>query len=447
MIDLSQLFYHNRAMAKEKMGRGRPVKNKLAPGVFLRGKTFWLAYSVGGEQIQMSLGTTDPKTAIEKADELRGRAVKNKKTGKIIGGKTPMDLELEKYLGGKQASGDLRELAANNTRQAVKHFVSLMEISDPAKITSDILAKYYTKTKQTKSESTAQTYTTRVGTFARGIGYRVQTPKFSEVTPSRDVVISRDRISELIDLAADPEIKFVLYCGFLAGMRRGEITMARPQWFDLGRGRINIPSPDTVTGWKPKSGRKRSIPLIPAFATWIRETYPDWSTRAFCLRPEKSLGKWIYRFDFRKLVEAFSKKHCPELTSHVMRHTFATIHANNPAVSIAQLSEWTGDRIATLEKHYLHMETDAAKAADSYKSAADRAKENLAAAVEKRIEKKVVKRAVRVKKDIAKAQAIVDLGYLEGACSEYLVALITGEGLEAFEDESARYPDQVQPAG
>lgn len=346
--------------------RGRPVKNALAPGVFLRGKTFWLAYTVGGEQIQLSLGTKDPKTAVEKADEVRGRPVIQKSTGKILGGKTPLDLAVGKYVEGKLQAGELKTLAANSCKQAVKHFGVLMKVSDPAKITSDLLAKYYTQTKKTKSEATAQTYATRVGTFARGIGYRVQTPKFSEATPSRDIVISRERVGELIGLATDTETKFILFCGFLAGMRRGEITMARPAWFDLARGRINIPSPDLVTGWKPKSGRKRSIPLVPVFADFIRESFPTWQTQAFCLRPEKAVGKWIYRFDFRKIFETFSKKHCPELTSHVMRHTFASIHANNPAVSIAQLSEWTGDRIATLEKHYIHMEADAVKAAESY---------------------------------------------------------------------------------
>lgn len=180
-------------------------------------------------------------------------------------------------------------------------------------------------------------------------------------------MISRERVGELIDLPTDVETKFVLFCGFMARLRRGEVAMARPIWFQLSRGRINIPSPDPVTGWKPKSGRKRSIPLVPEFADFIRSNFPDWNTKAFCLRPEKAVGKWIYRFDFRKLFEAFSKKHCPELTSHVMRHTYASTHANIPAVSIAQLSEWTGDRIATLEKHYLHLEADAEKAAESYK--------------------------------------------------------------------------------
>ena len=67
------------------------------------------------------------------------------------------------------------------------------------------------------------------------------------------------------------------------------------------------------------------------------------------------------------MFDTFAAKHCPELTAHVMRHTYATIHANNPKVSLAKLSEYTGDRIATLEKHYFHLDSDADEAAESFK--------------------------------------------------------------------------------
>jgi integrase len=79
------------------------------------------------------------------------------------------------------------------------------------------------------------------------------------------------------------------------------------------------------------------------------------------LRPEVEQGKWRYRFDFRKMFEAFARAHCPKLTAHVMRHSFAS-HLANGGIGIAQLSAWTGDKIATLEKHYLHPKAEAEKA-------------------------------------------------------------------------------------
>ena len=35
---------------------------------------------------------------------------------------------------------------------------------------------------------------------------------------------------------------------------------------------------------------------------------------------------------------------------------------------VAKLSQWTGDRIATLERHYIHLESDADEAAESFKT-------------------------------------------------------------------------------
>ncbi|MFN9025520.1 MAG: hypothetical protein ACK5VX_04950, partial [Akkermansiaceae bacterium] len=85
----------------------RPSQNRHAPGIFLRGKTYWLRYSAAGEQIRVTLDTDDYGTAVAKAEELRGRPVESKKTGKIKGGRTLLQIELEKYKAGKIASGEL----------------------------------------------------------------------------------------------------------------------------------------------------------------------------------------------------------------------------------------------------------------------------------------------------------------------------------------------------
>ena len=43
--------------------------------------------------------------------------------------------------------------------------------------------------------------------------------------------------TSLVSECLDREMKFILYCGFHAGLRKGEIVQARPQWFDL---KLNI---------------------------------------------------------------------------------------------------------------------------------------------------------------------------------------------------------------
>ena len=350
----------------------RKAQSKAAPGIFKRGEVFWLRYSSGGEQIRVSLDTTIPDEAIKRANDLRGRPVVSKKTGKTIGGKSELDRQLEKYMAEKLGDGTFVSTSSDAAELAVKHFAADMEISDPSRITTALLKLYYMRLNGTapkvkgktlptpKSEATARTYVARVGTFARWAGMRVETPKFGTEAPTRKTVIAWERVEELLAIAKG-EMKFILFCGFRAGMRRGEITAARPEWFDLESRLINIPALDKVTGFSPKSGNGRTIPLTKKFAEFIKSEYSDWDTRKFILRPEVEQGKWRYRFDFRKMFEAFARTHCSKLTAHVMRHSFAS-HLANGGIGIAQLSAWTGDKIATLEKHYLHPKAEAEKA-------------------------------------------------------------------------------------
>lgn len=344
---------------------GRPHKSQVAPGIFLRGKTYWLRYSAGGEQLRVSLETEDASEAVKRAEEMRGRAVVGKKTGRVRGGKTPLDRELEKYTEGKLKGGEFGKSAATGASQAVRHFAASMGITTPEEITTAKLEAYYKKTRKDQSEATAQTYVTRVATFARAQGLRITAPKFTAEKPSREITIAAGRVGELLEKAENPELRFILMAGFRAGLRRAEISMARPAWFDLENGLIRIPAKDPVSGFVPKSKRARTIPLVSEFRDFIRASFPDWKTRAWCIRPEKEMGAWIYRFDFRKMFAAFARKNCPELTPHVMRHSYAS-HLANGGVGIAQLASWVGDRIATLEKHYLHLKADAEKAEGAF---------------------------------------------------------------------------------
>lgn len=356
-------------MAKKQQKRtvGRPADFAAAPGIHKRGDAYFLRYSVDGKQVRVTLGTSDSKEAIKRADELRGRAVVTNKKGRTVGGITDLDRRVKIYTSEKLRSGDFTKGSAKAATQAVKHFVAAQAalkkpvvIFSPEQITSKMLADYYSTTRAAQSEATAQTYCTRVATFCRWAGLRITAPKFAAETPSRTTVVSVGQVADLLDLAKG-DLKFILLAGFRAGMRRGEISMARPEWFDLEGGRIHIPNPDMLTGFRPKSRRARTIPLVPEFRDFIRDEYPDWDSQKFCIRPEKSVGKWIYRYDFRAMIETFAKNHCKQLATHVMRHSYAS-HLANGGVGIAQLASWTGDRIATLERHYLHLQVDAEKA-------------------------------------------------------------------------------------
>jgi hypothetical protein len=69
----------------------RKPQSMAAPGVYLRGKMFWIRYTVGEEQVRRPLNTTDPMEAIKRAEEVRGQPLVSQKTGKTIGGKTEIE--------------------------------------------------------------------------------------------------------------------------------------------------------------------------------------------------------------------------------------------------------------------------------------------------------------------------------------------------------------------
>ena len=365
----------------------REKTSKSAPGVGLRAgsNVYRLSYTVDGTQVRVSLGTTNYAEACKLAEVIRGKPAVDKKTGQVIKGKTKIERELERYWVDRLGTGKkkMNAFSLKNAEQSVRDYAAAMGATDPIQVTTETLAEYYQKLSglwnwkknevpwKTKSESTAQTYTRKTATFIRWCGFAVKSPDFEE-TPTRKHVISSSRTDELLTLSAG-DLKFVHLCGLRAGMRRGEISWARPEWFrlDLDEPCIQIPSNDRISKWRPKSRRAREIPLVSEFVEFIKSEYPDWHTRKYCIRPTVNPAKKAgiptapYRFDTRKMFSRFSRTHCPELTHHGMRHTYASILANN-GVPPLQIAAWVGDKIETLAKHYLHLQTDAKKAEDAF---------------------------------------------------------------------------------
>jgi integrase len=58
------------------------------------------------------------------------------------------------------------------------------------------------------------------------------------------------------------EARFILYCGFHAGLRRSEISMARVNWFDLEAGLFHA---SNDSGFTSKNREIRVIPLAQEF--------------------------------------------------------------------------------------------------------------------------------------------------------------------------------------
>lgn len=152
-------------------------------------------------------------------------------------------------------------------------------------------------------------------------------------------------------------LEFILHAGFEAGMRKNEITEARPDWFDLNRKCVTIPFTDTFA---PKMYKTRIIPLTDGFLEFLK-TYP--MTGQWCIAPDVEKGKRRYRYDirrpFNKFIEWAGKQLGQDLrwvTPHVMRHTFSSLLINSN-VSLFKVSRWLGDTERTTAKHYAHLKS------------------------------------------------------------------------------------------
>ena len=175
----------------------------------------------------------------------------------------------------------------------------------------------------------------------------------------RDRFCSAEERDRLIDAAADrPHLQLILYCGFHAGMRYGEIVHARPEWIQRssgGGGSITVQA-DEAADWVPKGKKARSVPLSRAFAGFLdRFDAPG----PYLLRPDKPPGgRHQYRYDAKRAFKNLAAANgLPWVTFHTMRHTFGSL-LSIAGVSDLKIRRWMGISSEVFERHYagLHPE-------------------------------------------------------------------------------------------
>jgi integrase len=157
---------------------------------------------------------------------------------------------------------------------------------------------------------------------------------------------------KLITDAPSDELRFILFCGFHAGLRFQEIVEARPFWFDLAAGLLHLRKTATMNF---KDREERTVPITQQFRAFLK-TYGMHDP--FMLRPEVKRGKSLYRYDFRRPFTLYMKTQgCPWVTPHIMRHTFASLLVS-AGESIYKVAVWLGDDVTTVQRHYGHLTPD-----------------------------------------------------------------------------------------
>ena len=327
--------------------------------MYQRNNVWWLRYTVGRKQVRVSTGETVFGNAWLVAESLRGR---------VPHGALPdaWDKAVEDYITKKRRAKKFTEASCDNVRYALTAFKKLYAPKSVTAITTAKLAEFYeTLLINRATEATAQSYATKVSTFGRFLKLPVKAPEYPVEPGSRKKVLRVEQIKALINECDDSRTKFLLFCGFTCGLRKAEIAMATPEWFNLQGQELVVPELDK--NWRPKSKRSRRIPMTDDFRAFLEVEYTDWVGKPFMIAWDAEGGK-RYRWDPRYPVKKyFAKKGFGTgYGLHTMRHSYTTALAEGN-LSGPLVSAYTGDRIKTVEKHYLHVSGGSAAVTDIFR--------------------------------------------------------------------------------
>lgn len=316
-------------------------------GIYKRGDVFWMSHRQEGKRRWISLQTTDLAEALTRAQEIRDRPITPFKG--TICELIPRFIEFKKR--NNIYSRESQESKFYILRQLGKRFPDV----PASNITEKQMQLWYDELARQIKPSTAESYLMAARSFFK---WCIDIERIRGTNPARTVrVIRVDRKARLrfctpeqrdilIANTKDADLKFIMHCGFYAGLRKNEIIEARADWFDLKNGLVHVRKTNT---FRPKDRDERSIPLAKAFANFLRAYLPE---NGFCLKPEVPHGRAHYRYDFRFPFKQYMKSQkMLWVTPHIMRHTFASILASR-GVSIFKISEWLGDDVRVTQRHY-----------------------------------------------------------------------------------------------
>ena len=339
-------------------------------GLYIRGKKYWFRYSHNGHQQRINLQTEDLSEALKKALEIRANP-------ELCAAET-ISIEAKAYAEKNFALKKFSARSRDETIRVISDFLSFSQVRNLQSITTGEIQRWYEwlKTERVReqrnqivaapplSEVSAQTYVARLSGF---LGYLVSINKLREnaaekvkmgklVPVSRRIFCKFEIRDALIASCTRPDIKYVLYAGFHAGLRKGEIIESNASWFDLEQNVIHVP---VTKFWMPKGKKSRDIPLTKEFKKFLLSTEPFKTSMAtgqgYMLHPNKKLGSYRYRWDFRKPFDQLVQSESLNwVTPHVMRKTFASLLVSS-GTSLFKVASWLGDDIRTTQNNYAYL--------------------------------------------------------------------------------------------
>lgn len=249
----------------------------------------------------------------------------------------------------------------------------LPEEATSATVHPDDVSRFYDELRDEVSDSTAEGYMTTLSSFFRW-AVEVKRTRLDNPIAKVDIIraehIARKRFCDkktkngLIAAAPNDDLLFINFCGFDAGLRRGEISEARVDWFDLDEGSLHVQRSigkrlrEGEREWRPKYNKERVIPLTRPYRKFLKRYLKDREPLDFALAPDVKHHVWRYRYDIRRPFSDFMRSQgMPWVTPHVMRHSFAS-NLKSAGISNAKIAEWMGNSERVTERTYAHLKPD-----------------------------------------------------------------------------------------
>jgi integrase len=323
-----------------------------ARGIYKRGAVYWLNVRRHGKRHFVSLETSDYAEAIRRAVEVRAAPTLQAGAG--------FPTEIENFLDYKRRRNEFTVSSAHGRGFILRAFAKWVDKLSAAFVTDADIAAYYDLHLHEHSATTANTYLSILHSFFQ---WAVNVAKICRRNPCLSIDRAEDEHSgitlrdfcreeqrdKLIKTVTRDDLKFALYCGFHAGMRKNEIIEARPFWFDMKARLIHLRRTATMNF---KDREERTVPMTEEFHRFLL----DYGLREpFMLQPNVKHGKNRYRYDFKRPFTEHMKAQGMEwMTIHTMRHTFASLLASN-GVSLYKIAVWLGDDPRVVDRRYARL--------------------------------------------------------------------------------------------
>lgn len=332
-----------------------------APGLYRRGDTWWIRYSVNGKQVRRSAETTNRKTA----EALLGKIKAEIHEGRHFPEKRRASMSVEQLAAAWRArSSEKRSLRDDEQRfkRIVEFFgpdrpIATIDTSDVVEFRSALLAE--TTRRGIMAPATVNRHLTLLGSALR---YASDSLKQRTLDPMRgidqlDELNERDRIAtpeeyEALLAGAAPQLRLAIVIGYWTGMRLGEVIGLRWDQVDLKAGVARLKAADT------KTKEARIVPLSkPVIEALKMETRPLDGGAIFTVEATDKVTGEVTREPmkatsmsplFSRLVKKLGIK---DLRYHDLRHTALT-RLRRAGVDVLTMQRVSGHKTLDMLRRY-----------------------------------------------------------------------------------------------